>query len=139
MIQNLVVLAGAVAWASVLTGEAADRSLPTDLRVGASAVNLKCDASMVLAGGPVPQPAYGASTEFVEGIPFLQALRSDPATAAMPIVVLSADATERQIERLLADGASAYVTKPIDVAEFLRTIDEYLPAPKPTVTPPVSR
>jgi putative membrane-bound dehydrogenase-like protein len=53
MIQNLavrIVLAGAVAWASVLTGEAADRSLPTDLRVGASAVNLKCDASMVLAG-----------------------------------------------------------------------------------------
>jgi hypothetical protein len=47
-------------------------------------------------------------------------------------------ATERQTERLLADGATAYITKPIDIAQFLRTIDELLaaadPAPAPTVT-----
>ncbi len=58
----------------------------------------------------------------------LRALRADPSTAELPVVVLSADATERQIERLLADGATAYITKPIDVTEFLRTIDELLPA-----------
>jgi DNA-binding response OmpR family regulator len=43
------------------------------------------------------------------------------------VIVLSADATERQIERLLADGATAYVTKPIDLGEFLARVDELLP------------
>ena len=69
----------------------------------------------------------------IDGHEVLQALRSDPATAALPVVVLSADATDRQIERLLADGATAYVTKPIDVAEFLRIVDELLPTAAPTV------
>lgn len=45
-----VVLAGAMIWMSAIAGHAADRSPLTDLRVGASAVNLKCDPSMVLAG-----------------------------------------------------------------------------------------
>lgn len=64
----------------------------------------------------------------IDGDNVLRALRADPSTAELPVVVLSADATERQIERLLADGATAYITKPIDVTEFLRTIDELLPA-----------
>ena len=51
-----VVLAAAIVsiWASFAA--AADRSGPTDLRVGASAVNLKCDSSMVLAG--MIEPRY---------------------------------------------------------------------------------
>jgi signal transduction histidine kinase/ActR/RegA family two-component response regulator len=63
----------------------------------------------------------------IDGRTVLQQLRSDPSTAALPVIVISADATDRQIERLLTDGASAYVTKPIDVAEFLRVVDEFLP------------
>jgi CheY-like chemotaxis protein len=74
----------------------------------------------------------------IDGHEVLRALRADPRTAELPVVVLSADATERQTERLLADGATAYITKPIDIAQFLRTIDELLaaadPAPAPTVT-----
>ncbi len=51
-----VVLAAAIVsiWASFAA--AADNSGPTDLRVGASAVNLKCDSSMVLAG--MIEPRY---------------------------------------------------------------------------------
>ena len=49
-------------------------------------------------------------------------------TATTPILVLTADATERQEARLLATGATAYVTKPIDVRELLefvhRTLDD---------------
>jgi signal transduction histidine kinase/ActR/RegA family two-component response regulator len=74
----------------------------------------------------------------IDGREVLQALRADPVTASLPIVVLSADATERQIDRLLADGANAYITKPIDVSDFLRTVDEYLPIRKPTTAPAVS-
>jgi CheY-like chemotaxis protein len=40
--------------------------------------------------------------------------------------VLSADATEHQIQRLLELGATAYLTKPINVQEFLQVVDEYI-------------
>jgi protein-histidine pros-kinase len=53
-------------------------------------------------------------------------LRSDPATAAIPIVVVSADALPARVEALLARGAFGYVTKPLDVARFLEIIDRAL-------------
>jgi CheY-like chemotaxis protein len=37
--------------------------------------------------------------------------------------VLSADATERQVQRLLDSGAYDYLTKPIDIPFFLETIE----------------
>ena len=45
-------------------------------------------------------------------------------THDIPVVVLSADATSRQVKRLMATGARAYLTKPIDVEELFRTIEE---------------
>jgi DNA-binding response OmpR family regulator len=38
-------------------------------------------------------------------------------------VIVSADATKGQIRRLLTAGATAYLTKPIDVRELLGIID----------------
>lgn len=60
------------------------------------------------------------------GFEVLQRLRADPATRGIPVIVLSADATERQIRRLLDAGAHAYLTKPIDVTRFLALVDELL-------------
>ncbi|MGH9179797.1 MAG: ATP-binding protein [Acidimicrobiales bacterium] len=53
----------------------------------------------------------------------LQRLRDDPDTASIPVVMVSADATTGQVQRLLAAGASAYVTKPVDVPALLRALD----------------
>ena len=53
----------------------------------------------------------------------LQRLRDDPATASIPVVIVSADATPGQVQRLLSAGAAAYLTKPIDVRELLRLVD----------------
>jgi CheY-like chemotaxis protein len=55
----------------------------------------------------------------LHGRQVLQQLQCDPVTAAIPIVVLSADATPAQLERLLAEGAAGYLTKPIDVESLL--------------------
>ena len=60
----------------------------------------------------------------IGGEQVLQQLRDDPATASIPVVIVSADATSGQIQRLLNAGAAAYVTKPIDVREVLRHLDE---------------
>jgi CheY-like chemotaxis protein len=52
----------------------------------------------------------------------LQQLKDDPATAAIPVVVLSADAAPGQVERLKAAGAAEYLTKPIDIDLLLEII-----------------
>jgi CheY-like chemotaxis protein len=65
----------------------------------------------------------------MHGAELLQALRADKRTEHIPVVVVSADATATQIERLLAAGARNYLTKPIDVAQFLSTVDEILEEP----------
>jgi PAS domain S-box-containing protein len=64
----------------------------------------------------------------VQGDEVLRRLRADKRTAGIPVVMISADATPRTIERLRAQGADAYLTKPLDVDEFLSTIDRLLPA-----------
>ena len=62
----------------------------------------------------------------IGGDHILQQLRDDPATAAIPVVILSADATPGQVQRLLTAGASAYLTKPFDVPALRRTIIDLL-------------
>jgi PAS domain S-box-containing protein len=62
----------------------------------------------------------------VPGWQVLGQLKADQATRDIPVVVISADATAPQIKRLLSAGASAYLTKPLDIAEFFRVIDETL-------------
>ena len=54
----------------------------------------------------------------------LSRLQRDDATREIPVVIISADATSRQIERLMAAGARAYLTKPLDMQEFFRVIEE---------------
>jgi signal transduction histidine kinase/ActR/RegA family two-component response regulator len=58
----------------------------------------------------------------------LRRLQADPDTAAVPVVMVSADATAGQTKRLLAAGASQYLTKPLDVARFLEVVDQLLQA-----------
>jgi CheY-like chemotaxis protein len=53
-------------------------------------------------------------------------LRDDPATRTIPVVILSADASERQIRRLLHAGAADYLTKPLDVHGLLGTVDRFI-------------
>lgn len=62
----------------------------------------------------------------MHGADVLRCLQEGPDTASIAVVVISADATAAQIERLLAGGARDYLTKPIDVKQFLVTIDDIL-------------
>lgn len=61
----------------------------------------------------------------------LQRLQADPATASVPVVVVSADATRRQVDRFRRLGAADYLTKPLDVARFLQVVDATLGAGAP--------
>jgi CheY-like chemotaxis protein/anti-sigma regulatory factor (Ser/Thr protein kinase) len=62
----------------------------------------------------------------MDGAMVLRRLRADSRTAKIPVVILSADATAGQVERLLAAGAADYMTKPLDVPRVLQVIDAFL-------------
>jgi CheY-like chemotaxis protein/two-component sensor histidine kinase len=64
----------------------------------------------------------------VPGEEVLRRLRADTRTRGIPVIVVSADATSASLERLQVAGADAYLTKPLDVDEFLRTVERFLPA-----------
>jgi CheY-like chemotaxis protein/anti-sigma regulatory factor (Ser/Thr protein kinase) len=66
----------------------------------------------------------------LHGREVLEQLKRDAATAAIPVVIISADATAAQVERLRADGAADYLTKPIDVESLLRMVTSDL-SPSP--------
>jgi len=59
----------------------------------------------------------------ISGIEALKILREDPATAHIPIVALSANAMPRDIKKGLEAGFFYYLTKPINVNEFMDTVD----------------
>ena len=60
----------------------------------------------------------------INGDLVLERLKSAAETRDIPVVMLSADATERQVQRMLDAGARQYVTKPVRVRELLKTVDE---------------
>jgi signal transduction histidine kinase/CheY-like chemotaxis protein len=59
----------------------------------------------------------------------LRRLRARAQTGDVPVIILSADSTSRNINRLLEAGADAYLTKPVNVPQFLDVLDRLLVAP----------
>ena len=57
------------------------------------------------------------------GEEILHRVRADPALAATKVVVVSADATPSSVRTVMALGADAYLTKPIDIAALLRVVE----------------
>jgi PAS domain S-box-containing protein len=56
----------------------------------------------------------------------LRRLRLDPATRTIPVVVITADAMPGTGPAMIAAGADAYLTKPLDLDAFIETIDRLL-------------
>lgn len=71
----------------------------------------------------------------MSGLQALRILAADPATAAIPVVALSANAVPRDIQRGLDAGFFRYLTKPIKVNEFMDTLDQALQLAKTTTAP----
>ena len=61
-----------------------------------------------------------------DGADLLMQLRQNQETAGIPVIVVSADATSGQARRLTALGAYTYLTKPLDVKQFIQLVEELL-------------
>jgi len=60
------------------------------------------------------------------GAQVLRQLAASPATAAIPVVILSGDSNPVTINELLAAGAVDFLVKPFDIHQLLETIGRYL-------------
>jgi PAS domain S-box-containing protein len=68
----------------------------------------------------------------MSGIDALRILRSDPLTAHIPVIAVSANAMPRDIKAGIDSGFFRYLTKPINVKEFMETLDIALELTKHT-------
>jgi PAS domain S-box-containing protein len=59
------------------------------------------------------------------GSEVLLALKANPATSSIPVIVISADAMPNQISQMMELGAANYLTKPLDLSLFLHEIERY--------------
>jgi CheY-like chemotaxis protein len=64
----------------------------------------------------------------INGDEVLRQLRADSVLASTPVIIVSADATAGQIQRLLTEGATDYLTKPLDVQELLAALTDAISA-----------
>jgi CheY-like chemotaxis protein len=62
----------------------------------------------------------------MDGVEATRRLRSDPATAQMPILILSAYATQPDRERALAAGADEFLVKPCDLELVASRLRHYV-------------
>ena len=62
----------------------------------------------------------------IHGSKVLSNLQANKETAAIPVVIISADAMPKQVEKLMLEGARDYLTKPLDIHMFLQMVDEWI-------------
>lgn len=63
----------------------------------------------------------------IDGWEASRQLKSDPATAAIPIIALTAHAMAEDREKALAAGCNEYETKPVELTSLLAKIETLLP------------
>jgi two-component system response regulator MtrA len=62
----------------------------------------------------------------LDGLEVLRRIRADPATAELPVVLLSARAQEADVARGYEEGASRYIRKPFSPRELRDALESLL-------------
>ncbi|MGA8665413.1 MAG: response regulator, partial [Candidatus Dormiibacterota bacterium] len=65
----------------------------------------------------------------MDGLTLTRMLKADPKTAGVPVVALTANAMKGNEQEALAAGCSGYITKPIEVANFVKRISTFIEVP----------
>jgi len=64
----------------------------------------------------------------MDGIQALKALRDNPATAALPVVAITASVMKADREQIMRAGFDGFIEKPIMVKSFLAVVEDVLRA-----------
>lgn len=62
----------------------------------------------------------------MDGFEVLKHLKNYPHTKNIPIIALSANAMQKDVDRAIKAGFDRYITKPINIASFKNSIDDFL-------------
>jgi CheY-like chemotaxis protein len=68
-----------------------------------------------------------------DGLSLTRELKTNPSTAHIPIIALTAHAMQGDEIQALAAGCDAYVAKPIDTRTFATFVTQFLPRPAEAV------
>ena len=60
----------------------------------------------------------------VDGVEVLRRLKGDPATASIPVIMLTTTDDPREVERCYQLGCNVYITKPVDYEGFINAIKQ---------------
>ena len=83
--------------------------------------------------GPLPQLILlDVHLPDASGMDYLKLAKANPETQHIPVVMISADALPEQIDNALKAGASAYLTKPLQIAALLELVDDLLKLSPPS-------
>jgi two-component system cell cycle response regulator DivK len=61
----------------------------------------------------------------IDGVKALDRLRANEQTASVPVLALTAQAMEGDRERFLAAGFDGYLSKPVNIADLVATVERY--------------
>ncbi len=87
------------------------------------------EALRVLAAEAVDLVVMDVQMPRMDGLEAARQIRQSEQWRQLPVVALTAHAMSGDRERCLEAGMNAYLTKPVDSRELLRTLDSYLLAP----------
>jgi two-component system response regulator len=77
------------------------------------------------AAGPTPKLILlDLKLPKVDGIEVLRRAKSDPATKAIPIVILTSSAEERDLIKCYNLGVNSYIQKPVDFDQFRELVNQ---------------
>ena len=96
-------------------------------RAGCTVATEVADGTQALIAARTEPPdlaVLDVSMPGATGLEVCTALRADPATAGVPVLLLSAGATPDDVARGLAAGADAYLVKPFSVAGLVARVRE---------------
>ena len=62
----------------------------------------------------------------MNGIDALHLLRADAATAAIPVIAVTASVMQQDKKQIMEAGFDAYIGKPINLKEFLETVQRFI-------------
>lgn len=116
------------------------------LRIPDGAAALDYFARLADDDHPLPRVVFlDIKLPFVDGVEVLRAIRTNPRTAMLPVVMLTSSAQDADVSHSYGNGANAYVVKPLEFTNFVETIGALgmfwvvvntPPRPRPGSAPP---
>ncbi len=84
------------------------------------------DALKKLSSGNFDLILMDINMPVMDGLKLVGLLRGDPKYKDTPIIIITTEGAEEDKKKAMAIGANAYISKPIQTQELLRTINQFL-------------